>query len=54
MFRAVNVKALPDYRIFVEFDDGVQGEVDLSALSGKGVFQAWDESSRISCRFHWQ
>lgn len=30
------------YRLRVEFDDGVAGIVDLSDLSGRGVFNAWE------------
>ena len=31
------------FRIWLEFSDGASGEVDLSHLAGKGVFQAWDD-----------
>ena len=30
MHRVIGVKPLPAYRLFVEFADGVKGEVDLS------------------------
>ena len=43
MFRPVRVEALPNYRLWVEFADGVAGEVDLSHLVGKGVFALWDD-----------
>ena len=42
----VEVEARNGLRIWVRFDDEVSGEVDLSHLSGKGVFKAWDD-----CRF---
>ncbi len=45
MFRAVEVKALADYRIWVRFADGVAGEVDLSYLAGRGVFSLWQDYS---------
>lgn len=32
-----------NYRLFVRYDDGAEGEVDLSALAGRGVFAAWQE-----------
>ena len=35
--------AKPKYRVWIEFDDGLKGEVDLSALVGKGVFEAWKD-----------
>ena len=41
MPKPVEVKALSQYRIWLRYDDGVQGEVDLSDVAGRGVFQAW-------------
>jgi len=43
MFKIVEVKALPDYRLWVRYDDGVEGEVDLSHLAGRGIFAAWND-----------
>ena len=37
------VQALPKYRLYIEFSDGTKGEVDLSDLAGKGVFQVWND-----------
>ena len=37
------VEPREDYRIWVRFEDGVCGEVDLSHLAGKGVFEAWSD-----------
>ena len=39
----VEVKARDGFRIWVRFDDGVSGEIDLSDHVGKGVFKAWDD-----------
>ena len=44
MLQPVQVRALPGYRIWIEYSDGVRGEVDLSDMVGKGVFKAWDET----------
>jgi Protein of unknown function (DUF2442) len=41
MRRISKVKALPDYHLELEFDDGVAGIVDLSEAVGKGVFAVW-------------
>jgi len=41
MFKPVDIKALADYKIWVRFADGVEGEVDLSHLAGRGVFSLW-------------
>lgn len=41
MHAITEVKPLEDYRIWIRFADGTQGEVDLSDLVGKGVFATW-------------
>ncbi len=46
--RIVDARALTSYRLFVRFDDGVQGEVDLSGLVGRGVFAPWSDPDRFS------
>lgn len=43
MIRPVSIRALPNYRIFISFSDCEEGEVDLSDLAGRGVFDAWKE-----------
>ena len=43
MLCPVEVKALNPYRIWLRYSDGVCGEIDLSDVAGKGVFQAWDK-----------
>lgn len=40
--RIVACKAKPNYILWIRFDDGVEGEVDLSSLVGQGVFKAWE------------
>jgi len=50
--KIIACKAKPDYILWVRFDDGLEGEVDLSNLVGQGVFKAWEaipfwESVRI-------
>ena len=41
MKKAIDVSPLDNYRIWLKFDDGAQGEIDLSDLAGRGVFAAW-------------
>lgn len=36
------VQPLEGYKLFVRFQDGTAGEIDLSHLAGKGVFCFWD------------
>ena len=43
MARPVEVKALPNFRIWLRYDDGTTGDVDLSDLVGRGVFNAWHD-----------
>jgi hypothetical protein len=43
--RPVFVTALNGLKIWVEFEDGVEGMVDLSHRKGRGVFKAWDDRS---------
>lgn len=42
MHKPVEVQAKDRYRIWVKYEDGSQGEVDLSHLAGKGVFNSWN------------
>lgn len=45
MTRLIEVKALPGFRIWLRYDDGTEGEVNLSDLAGRGVFKAWNDAS---------
>lgn len=42
--RAKIVKCKPqeNYKLWIQFDDGLAGVVDLKKLAGKGVFSAWN------------
>ena len=44
MHRIIEVKPLPGYRLQLKYADGIQGEVNLSHLAGKGVFKAWEDA----------
>ena len=41
--RPINVEARDGYRIWLEYADGVSGEVDLSDVAGDGIFKAWED-----------
>jgi hypothetical protein len=38
----VEVRPLPQTKVWVRYADGVEGEIDLSHLRGRGVFKSWD------------
>ena len=46
--KPIEVKALPDYRIWLRYDDATEGISDLSHLTGKGVFKEWDEKNNFN------
>ena len=46
MFDPLEVKALADYRIWIRYADGEEGEVDLSHLAGQGVFALWEDEQK--------
>ena len=37
------IQTLPNHKLKLRYDDGVEGVVDLSAQVGKGVFKAWED-----------
>ena len=43
MIKPTRVEPRGERRIWLRYSDGSKGEVDLSGLAGKGVFQVWDE-----------
>ena len=45
--RLLEVKPLKGYRLWLRYEDGVEGTVDLSDLVGKGVFALWEDEERF-------
>ena len=43
MKKPVEVRPLNGYRIWLKYDDGMAGEVDLSHLANRGVFKIWED-----------
>ena len=39
--KIIACKAMPNYHVWIQFDDGLEGQVDLNHLVGKGVFETW-------------
>jgi hypothetical protein len=46
--RITDAEARPGYRLWIRFADGVEGEVSLQHLVGKGVFAAWRDREQFS------
>ena len=40
--KIIACKPKPNYHVWICFDDGLEGEIDLSDLVGRGVFEAWN------------
>jgi hypothetical protein len=43
-----SIKALEKYKIFIQFNDGSEGILDLNHLAKKGVFNSWDNDDNFS------
>ncbi len=43
--QAVEVEARRPFELWIRFDDGVSGVVDLAEWSTRGVFAAWSDAS---------
>jgi hypothetical protein len=39
--KILEIRPQPEFKLFLRYDDGASGEVDLSDLAGKGVCSAW-------------
>lgn len=46
MFEPLEVEALSEYRIWIRYANGEEGEVDLSHLAGQGVFKLWEDEQK--------
>jgi hypothetical protein len=45
--KILEARPLDGHKIWLKFEDGSAGEVDLSHLSGKGVFKFWDKDKNF-------
>jgi hypothetical protein len=52
LYDVVAVEARPGFKVWVRFENGVEGVADLSDLAGRGVFQRWtadpEEFAKVS------
>lgn len=51
MNRPTAVEPRTSYRIWIRYEDGASGEVDLSHLAGRGVFALWDVPDQFEAVF---
>lgn len=45
--KLIKAKAENSYRLFVKFEDDIEGIIDLSKWKGKGVFEYWNDESNF-------
>ncbi len=43
MRKVTHVEPREGFKVWLRFDDDIEGEVDLSDLAGRGVFSAWSD-----------
>ena len=43
MIKVVKVVPKENFKLWLKFEDGVEGTVDLSSLKNKGVFNIWEK-----------
>lgn len=39
--KIIEISARERFKLFLRYDDGTAGDVDLSSLAGQGVFASW-------------
>ena len=50
MIRPTDVEPRSGHRSWLRFSDGAAGEIDLSDLAGRGVFEAWNDRAFLTRR----
>jgi len=48
MKKIAAVKVLDDYRVWLRFNDGAEGEIDFSSKPRTGVFAFWNDRENFS------
>jgi len=43
-----SVRAMEKYKIFIQFNEGSEGILNLQDLTGKSVFKSWDVNNNFS------
>ena len=47
MLKPIEVKALPNYHLYLRYEDGASGEIDLSELVTKGIFSVLQDNKEF-------
>jgi len=45
--RIVAAEARPHYHVWIRFEDGLEGELSLAHLVGRGVFASWSDEEEF-------
>jgi hypothetical protein len=45
--RIVAAEARPNYHIWIRFEDGLEGELSVAHLVGRGVFDVWRDEAQF-------
>ena len=45
-FRLAAVEPRAHFKLWIRFQDGIEGEADLSDVAGRGVFQRWTDNPK--------
>lgn len=48
MHKIVEIKVFEGYKVWIRFEDGIQGTMDLSDLVGEGVFSSWKDPQEFA------
>jgi len=43
--KPIEIKPLEPYKIWIKFEDNLEGIIDLNFLAKQGIFNKWDENS---------
>lgn len=47
MIKLIEVKGMPDFKLFLKYENGKEGVVDLSYIERRGIFDIWNEPGKF-------
>ena len=51
-YRLTAVEARANFKLWLRFEDGTEGEADLSDVAGRGVFKRWTDNPQEFAQVH--